>query len=309
MKSIKMLHPNPDILYYTAIGDAYCLATEYIKSPRDDKHKKAALKFQQYLSHPVHCNVPGTYSDDTHMSIANAEVLLGYDWKDLDFATAWVDVFKRDPRKAYSRRFQKYLEEVEDGLEFLETIDSHSNKNGAAMRSAVFGVHYSESDVLTMTTRQAKITHNTPGGLFGAQAVALMSHYALWENRPLERGNLKTYLRYHLEPIIKRHDSLSDVFLEPWAGRVAGKEIGIITALAVFELLISCKSLLEILEKTIEWGGDCDSVAAITLGIASSRLPDDLPAFMHNNLEIGGKYGKEFLKDLGNRLMMKFYNN
>jgi len=71
-----MLHPNPDILYYTAIGDAYCLATEYIKSPRDDELKKDALKFKQYLSHPAHNNRPGTYSDDTHMSIANTEVLL-----------------------------------------------------------------------------------------------------------------------------------------------------------------------------------------------------------------------------------------
>ena len=227
-------------------------------------------------------------------------------WEQLDFANAWVDVFKRDPRDAYSRNFQKFLVEVNSGLEFLDTINPISNKNGAAMRSAVFGVLDNPSEVFRVTTSQAEITHNTVGGLFGAQAVALMSHYALHLDYPMDRMHLAGYLRGHLYPIIGAHEPLSNVFLEPWEGRVAGEEIGIITAKATFELLISCNSLRQILQKTIERGGDTDSVAAIALGIASSRMIDDLPPFMHNRLEVGSKYGSEFLKDLGARLMRKF---
>ncbi|KKN60282.1 hypothetical protein LCGC14_0533320 [marine sediment metagenome] len=303
-----MLNPNPDILLYTAIGDAYCAACEYIKikNPQDKKTQDKALKFEQYLSHPRHSNFPGTYTDDCAMSIGNTEVLLSDSWGKLDFANAWVDVFNRDPRDAYARSFQKFLEEVESGFEFLETIHPDSNKNGAAMRSSVFGVMPNPFNVLKVTTLQAKITHNTPGGLFGAQAVALMSHYAMYWHGPMTRGGLGSFLRTMLNPILKVDTSLANVFLEPWAGRIAGEELGIITALATFELLISCDSLLQILQKTIEWGGDTDSVAAIALGIASCRMPDDLPAFMHNQLEIGSNYGSVFLKDIGHKLMVKF---
>lgn len=307
-----MLNPNPDILYYTAIGDAYCLATEYIKP--NDPIKEKALKFQQYLAHPSWGNVPGTYSDDTQQSIANAEVLLENSWSEIDFANAWVGVFKRDYRNSYARGFQKFLEEIKSGEEFLDKIVPVSNKNGAAMRSAVFGVLPDTQAVLDVSTRQAKITHNTFGGLLSAQGVALMSHYCLHTDLPLTRICLGSYLRGHLidywrnSPIIKSSlfEKLSKLFLKPWAGRIAGDEIGLITLFTSIDLLVSCKSLLEILQKTIELGGDTDSVAAISLGIGSSRLPDDLLAFIHNNLEIGSNYGTSFLKRLGSDLMRKF---
>ena len=303
-----MLYPNTDILYYTAIGDAYCLATEYIKSPRDDSLKARALKFEDYLQHPVHKCRPGTFSDDTQQSAANIKVLLSDDWSPLSFANAWVSEFKTDPRDAYSRRFQKYLEQVKDGKEFLETIDPVSNKNGAAMRSAPLGVLSDPKDVLTIATLQAQITHNTPGGLFGSQAVALMSHYALHVDLPLERGNLKNWLIDQFNSPLSNYSEkeLKSFLAKPWRGPVTGPEVGLNTALSVFELLVSCRSLLDVIRKTIEFGGDTDSVAAIALGIASCRKPDDLPAFMHNKLEVGTKFGPQYLKDLGEKLMIKF---
>lgn len=302
-----MLYPNPDILLYTAIGDAYCASCEYIKLPHDKETYNKALNFNQYLSHPRHNLVPGTYTDDTSMSAANAKVLIENDsFTNICFAEAWVNEFKQDPRDAYSRRFQKFLEEVETGKEFLDKIDPVSNKNGAAMRSAVLGVLKIPSIVRTVADGQAKITHNTPGGRFGSQAVALMSHYVLYENSPLERDLLKTYLRYHLRHIIAESEALTDVFRRPWAGPVAGPEVGINTALATFELLVSCNSLLEVLRKTIEFGGDTDTCASIALGIASARMPDDLPAFMHNDLEKGSDFGAKYLKSLGSKLMRKY---
>jgi ADP-ribosylglycohydrolase len=59
-----------------------------------------------------------------------------------------------------------------------------------------------------------------------------------------------------------------------------------------------------ILQKTIEWGGDTDSVCAIAWGIASARYQDEqLPEFLERDLELGRKYGAAFLKDLGKQLM------
>ena len=302
-----MRHINPNILYYTAIGDAYCLPVEYIS--KDHPNIEEALKFERYLQHPKYPLPPGSTSDDSQQSIANAEVLIaGEPYDNIAWANSWVNTFKRDPRKGYSKNFQKFLEETDSGVDFLKNINPTSNKNGAAMRSSVLGVLKTPAEVLKFSKQQAAITNNTPGGIFGAQAVALMSHYALWSYGPMDRLNLGEYIIEHLGKDLVKGGVFKNVIVTPWKGRVVGEEMGINTAWSVFELLVSCGSLLEILQKTIKWGGDADSVAAVALGIGSCRLEDDLPEFLHTELERGSKYGTDFLKHLGTKLMTKFDN-
>ena len=63
------------------------------------------------------------------------------------------------------------------------------------------------------------------------------------------------------------------------------------------------------LEQIIQWGGDTDSVAAITWGIASARYKDNsfIPEFMVRDLEGGNAdTGATYLIALGTRLMEKF---
>lgn len=300
-----MRHINPNILYYMAIGDAYGLGCEYIAEDHENIEK--LLKFEEYLPHPKYMGVPGIYTDDTQMSIANAEVLIaGGPFKDITWTTNWVDVFQRDKRKGYSKKFQKFLEEHETGIDFLKNINSVSNKNGAAMRSPVLGVLKTPAEVLKLSKQQAAITHNTPGGVFGSQAVALMSHYALWSYGPMDRINLGEYLIEHLGKDLVKGGIFKDVIVTPWAGRVKGDEVGIYTAWSVFELLVTCNSLKEMLVQTIKWGGDTDSVAAIALAIGSCRMEDDLPVFLHTELERDSKYDGGFLKRLGSKLMIKY---
>ncbi len=306
-----MIYPNSDMLYYIAIGDAYCLATEYIKSPRDDELRAKALRFEKYLKHPTHGIRPGVYSDDTQMSAANAEVLIENDsFRSIQFANKWVQVFHRDPRDAYSRGFQRFLETTKTGKEFIINIDPSSNKNGGAMRSVPFGVLKTPEEVLAAATLQCKLTHDTPGGLFGSQAVALMSHFFLYAPMKANYTNLREFLFDNMKPTIREVMELGvieDVF-NSWDGRVQGPEVGINTALAVFQLVTYCKTLKEVLRQTIEWGGDTDSVAAIALGIASCRLEDDLREFMHLMLEPGSPYGTEYLKKTGSLLMEKYHD-
>jgi len=161
---------------------------------------------------------------------------------------------------------------------------------------------------------QAGLTHCTPGGLFSSKAVALMAHYAMREDVSMSYQNLNVYLNHYLEEDIQtlyRNELLDECScFSSWNGRVAGEEVGIITTLAVFELLTSCDSLLSILRKTIEWGGDTDSVASIALGIASCRrgveYKDDLPDWMLHGLEPGRKFGREFLNMTSKNLMDKY---
>jgi len=296
-----MKHPNPLMLVRIAQGDAYGLATEYIKFPRDQAIYDKALKFESYGQHPTHSLKPGCYSDDTQMSIGVTEVLLeeeGYFVLTSRFAEAFVRCFKRDPRDGYARGFQAFLETVKDGSDFIARIDPKSDKNGAAMRSVPLGVLADPIHVRYMANLQAKLTHDTLQGVESSILVALMSHFALHTDEPLSR--LPEWLEKQLPAIVPR-------FIAPWeGGPVKVPEVGINTARAVMTLLATETSLIGIAKRTIEWGGDTDSVLAVAWGIASARFQNEqLPMFFDGGLE-NGPYGYKFLKELGTKLMGKY---
>lgn len=285
------------MLLRIAQADAYCVATEYLKFPEHQAIKDEALQFTHYCKHPVHNLLPGQYSDDTMMSIGVSEVLIsGQPYTKEKFANAFVKGFHRDPREGYAKHFQAFLEKTYTGEEFIKNINPDSDKNGAAMRSVPLGILKTPKEVLKIAKIQAQLTHNTTDGIISSQVVALMSHYALNKESPLY--DLHLYLERYIPGIRDFLDNIS-WYDEP----VKGPRVGMKTAKAVLKLLTSCESLMEILETTIKWGGDTDSVAAIAWGIASCKMTEDVPEFLERDLEPGGKYGVEFLKSLGNQLM------
>lgn len=289
-----MKYPNPNMLLRIAQGDAYCMATEFIKFPEQENLKQEALKFGRYLKHPTHTLGAGRYTDDTQMSVAVAEVLLG-DYGNISresFAEAFVRTFHQDPRDGYSRNFQVFLEKTHSGEEFLKNIKPDSDKNGAAMRSVPIGVLSDPRKVKQVAELQARLTHDTPGGILSSQLVAMMSHFALYGSWEFE--DLKDWLELQF----KGYE------IEGWeGGPVKGPGLGMATAKAVLTLLTEETSLLGILKRTIEWGGDTDSVAAIAFGIASCRMKEELPDFFEYGLETGRCFGTHFLRQVGKDLM------
>lgn len=293
-----MLNPNPRMLVRIAQGDAFGVAVEYLKLPRDQSVYECALKIERYVQHPTHSLKAGQYSDDTQMSIAVSEVLLeGGEFTRERFADAFVRCFKRDERDGYARSFQAFLEEIESGADFLKYIHPDSDKNGAAMRAVPIGVLPSPSEVVTVADLQAKITHNTTMGRESAIFVALMSHFALYTDEPF--SGLRAFLARH-----RPHVRLSEEKVL-WDGPVVGPNVGWNTTMAVLTLLEAEENLLDITKRAIIWGGDVDSVLAITWGIASTRMHHELPMFFDDGLE-NGTYGRHFLADLGARLMEKY---
>jgi ADP-ribosylglycohydrolase len=301
------------MLLRIAQGDAYGMATEYIELPRDRLVQERALAFERYVKHPRHDVLAGKYTDDTQMSIAVAEVLLDETSARLrarskqdtsreatsarldpptltrELADAFVRCFQRDPRKGYSRGFQAFLESVKDASDFRRRVRNDSDKNGAAMRSVPIGVLHDPALVKRVAEVQAKITHDTPGGVLSSQAVALMSHFALHMDEPLSA------LPAWLDRELPAH-------LAPWDGApVIGPGVGMNTARAVLTLVSQEESLLGIARRAIAWGGDTDSVLAIAWGVASARMREDLPEFFERGLE-DGPYGRTFLRELGARL-------
>ena len=280
-----ILNPNPDMLLKIAFGDAYGMSCEYRK-----KNLQEALRFDRYIRHPEWGPEAGFYTDDTQMSIAVSRCLLAGSLKKEDFAHQFVLCYKRDQRPGYAPHFQTLLDSIWTGTELLQKINPASNKNGAAMRSVPLGILPTTDEVLRVAEVQASVTHDTYGGILSSQIVALASHYALYYDEPLSE------VREWLETVLDRQ------ILDWLGGPVKEPEVGLATARAVISLIEREESLLGIARTCLTWGGDTDSVLAITWGIASTRMKEDLPLFFYRDLE-GGTYGKTYLENLGKVLM------
>jgi ADP-ribosyl-[dinitrogen reductase] hydrolase len=288
------------MLLYIAMADAYAAAVEYVK---DEALIKEALKFERYLQHPKHLGVkPGDYTDDTQQSIAVAEILLqDPPFTPYKFAEAFVDSFHRDPIDGFARGYQAFIEKTHTPDNFLKNIIPTSNKNGSGMRSVPLGVLPTPREVALVAKQQSQLTHNTPEGIYAAQAVALMSHMALYTDDSFYviGKNITSYL-----------DNPTWFPVQPKIGmRITSDGDGIArnTIQGVYTALTTCTTLMEMLEQIIKAKGDVDTVAALVWGIASARRGEEkIPEFMELMLKPGSLYGVSFLLDLGEKLMAKY---
>ena len=258
-----------------------------------------------YQQHPRYANLkPGDYTDDTQMSIAVAETLLHNHRKMPTVTTSafiykFVSVFQRDPRDGYARGFQAFLESVKDAEEFQDRVRPTSEKNGGCMRAVPLGVVRNPIQVAQFAKIQAQATHNTEIGIFSAQAVALMSHFFLWSPAEATKENLAAYLKKWLPR--RRVNRLLPDLMQTRTTPV--RKLATETVHAVFDLITTKDTLSAVLKGTIEIGGDTDSVGAIAVGIASARMPNNIPQIMFDELETRTIYGPDFLKSLGRQLM------
>lgn len=316
----RMLFRNDEMLLRIAQADAFAAAVEYVDQQRHPELLAAVRRFDAYHQHPTHRKLrPGMYTDDAQMSIAVAEVLLREAGAQLDgwgtilttpyvWYDAFYSAFHRDPRDGYSRGFQELLESCRTPAELQARLVPDSNKNGAAMRSVPLGVLPDPMQVVLAAATQANTTHDTTGGREAAIAVALMSHFSLYDPR-----GFSDVLGWGVQ-----HCPAFEYFRVPWSGPVTGgwktKDstglgVGLNTAWAVHTLLSRETTLRGIMDRLIGWGGDTDSVAAIAWGIASARCQGEaLPEFLERDLESRGnlRYGPAFLRDLGTRLMSAY---
>lgn len=277
------------MLVELAIGDAYGAGFEYAS----DRVVRECNDLSRYIQHPRHGIAPGSYTDDTQMSIAVAEAIVAGDpWTPLALATRFVSAFKRDPREGYASRFFAFLEHVRDGAEFLATIHPHSDKSGAAMRACPIGVFPSVADVIDRCTTQARLTHDTPDGIDAAVAASLTTHYFLYRLGP--RAQLPEFLLSYV----------AGPWATPWTGKVGAQ--GLMSVCAAITALVGHDSLTSLLRACIAYTGDVDTVATIALGAAagSAEYEQDLPSHLFAGLE-DGPYGRTFLAGLDAQLLAR----
>ena len=267
------------MLLELAIGDAYGAGFEYAK-PDFVRHGNDLSCYRQ---HPRHRIKPGCYTDDTQMSLAVAEMILsGDEWTPLNLASRFVECFKRDPREGYASRFYDFLCSVGDGQEFLDRIQPHSDKSGAAMRAVPIGVCLTIPEVVRKATVQARLTHDSVDRVNAAAAAALMSHYFLHELGP--RSELGEFLMKHV----------NGQWNAPWHGEVGPK--GWMSVRAAVTAVQENDSLSAILKPAVAFTGDVDTVTTIALGAAScsQEIANDLPQALIGGLE-RGDFGREYL--------------
>jgi len=302
----RLLFPCPDLFVNIAIADAYAMATEFLDQQKHESHIANVLRLDQYYAHPrlEVGHLASRYTDDTEMSIANAPESISK----LTFADAYVNEFIRGgQRRGYSRGLQAILERVHSGDELVAQLIPNSTKNGAAMRAVPFGAIPDIDELLRLATLQATVTHDTPEGRFSARAVALMSHFALYE--PGKLWEVGAFCNKHLPEEDRR---FGHVFILAWNGgpvlHRADHPIAIATVHAVAHLVMHETSLMGILRRAIRFGGDTDSVAAIAWGIATPRYQNEaLHEFMERDLESGSSQtGTVRLRKLGTQFMQHF---
>ncbi|MDR3613774.1 MAG: ADP-ribosylglycohydrolase family protein [Candidatus Obscuribacterales bacterium] len=276
------------MLVQMAIGDAYGAGFEYASA----EFVLANHRLTMYVQHPKHKLVPGVYTDDTQMSIANAEVILAGILSREAFAQAYVDCFKRDQREGYASGFYNFLCSVKDGEEFLSLMKPISDKSGSAMRALPFGIYPDIEVVIALATLQSTITHNSFHGINAAVAAALMSHYFLYQLGP--KSELGAFIEKHVP----------GTWAEPYTIPVAQK--GWMSVRSAITAIMGNDSMTEILRASVAVTGDVDTVAALALGAAAacSEVKQDLPEFLERDLE-NGAYGRDFLADLDAKLMAK----
>lgn len=270
-----------------AVGDAYGAGFEYAPPAFVARHNTV----EGYVQHPTHTGIaPGSYTDDTQMTLAVAELLVdGGEWTPLALADRFVDVFHRDPRVGYAGRFHGFLQSVRTGSEFLKGIHPDSDKSGAAMRVAPVGLLASVDEVRHHAALQARVTHDTPAGVASAEAAALAVHYCHHGLGPLA------------EVAVWISDQLGTDWARPWQGKVGSK--GAMSVRAALTALTKATAFSGLLHACVAYTGDVDTVATIAMAAAAhtSEVVDDLPEPLYRDLE-DGRYGRAYLADLDRRL-------
>lgn len=136
---------------------------------------------------------PGTFTDDTQMTVALAEGLLAAGSGDLDelmLAIAvrfieWSESEKND--RAPGNACMRGCHNLASGSPWRESGDPDSKGCGSAMRVAPIGLFYGDLEQVAEVARASSLlTHGHPAALEGAAAAALLVAFALRGASPEE---------------------------------------------------------------------------------------------------------------------------
>ena len=284
----------PGLLVSMAVADAYGGGFEFA----DPVFVAANNDLQSYRPHPKGTIKPGCYTDDTQMALGLAGLLLNGDpLTTRNLARHFLAAYKRDPRYGYSQVFQQILNQAKNADGLINRLQPHSDKSGGAMRAAPLGLLPDPRQVVDLAMWQASLTHATRDGMTAAAAAALLVYYCRQGSDP---GDLPGLLTTHLPEVTWVSSYLPN---QP----VSSRGLDVVRA-ALWALIDDGPfSLAAILQRSVAYTGDVDTVAAIACAAASMHpgIAQDLPQCLLDGLE-NGPYGRDYLAVVDQQLLNKY---
>jgi len=190
------------------------------------------------------------FTDDSVLTVAVAQAIL----TDGDYRKAVLEIGRRYPDSGYGGAFSLWLHSP-------DPQPYNSWGNGSAMRVSPVGFAFDTvAEVLSEAARSAEFTHNHPEGIKGAQATALAVFLArTTRDKDLIRREIASRFGYNLDRTV---DGIRPTykFDESCQGTVPE---------AILSFLDSI-SYEDAVRNAISLGGDSDTLACITGGIAEA---------------------------------------
>ncbi len=258
--------------------DAYCAPFTKYDVP---ELKEKALCFEAY---PLNS---GKYSAQFQTVLGIAEALL-----DLPITTPKLI------KGLHSHQNDRGITEFSgfnSAAELAVNLTPNSTSNNFLMRVIPVGVLPTPEQVLEVAELVVRITNNNSVAIFAGQVAALLNHFALYEKEKL--SSAQEYCSHYL-PNVKYLFKRCDY-------KIVNPELELKSIHAVFDLVTTQNSLLDILQEAIFLDGEIKSVAVAAGGIFSARH-SQLPKFFDTDFEVDSEFGKQYLQDLGSKLMEKY---
>ena len=210
-------------------------------------------------------------TDDSIMTLAIAEAILACegDWKKLDKnAVKYMrSIGKKYPGCGYGSMFGKWIFSN-------EPKPYNSFGNGAAMRVSPCGfIAQTEKEAKMLSQKVTEVTHNHPEGIKGAEAVVIAIFLA-------RNGASKEEIRERIENDYYKLDFTLGTSTEPLCGE--GSPLDSIrkyykfdetcqnTVPQAIQAFLESDSFEDAIRNAVSIGGDSDTIAAITGGIAEA---------------------------------------
>jgi len=200
------------------------------------------------------------FTDDSVMTVATMDALVN----NKGYTETYIKWFKKYPNAGY-------------GGSFFRWCISSSHKpynswgNGSAMRVSPVGFWYdSLEEVLEGAKKSAEVTHNHPEGIKGAKSTAAAVFLA-------RKGSSKRYIKEYIEKQFKYDLSESVDSIRRWYHFDVSCQGSVPQAIICF---LQSDNFEDAIRKAVSIGGDSDTIACITGGIAEAYygIPEDIKA-------------------------------
>lgn len=221
-------------------------------------------------------------TDDTVLTIAVADCILN---KKVFSETIW-GYGNQYPGRGYGGRFSDWLEQ-----DILKPYGSYGN--GSAMRASAVGFAFNDIETIMEVAKQsAEVTHNHPEGIKGAQATPMAIFLA-------RQGSSKQEIKDYITQTFNYNLDFTLDEIRPTYEYDVTCQGSVPQAIVAF---LESSDFENAIRLAISIGGDSDTIACITGGIASAyykQIPTDIIEFVVDKLpndfiEIMNKFDEQY---------------